>query len=254
MKFKIYCINLYERSDRYSHMKKQFNKFNIDVKFIRNYKHKLGGRYGCFISHIQCLKDALESNLDCCLVFEDDVNISLSCNEIIDSCLKILKKNKLIDIINASSRDTFYLTNKYKGYFYEGIKLGTDCIFLNKNFIFRILNTYIKYIDTYHYDRFLLVIVNKYIACTKYITSPAAFGSDNPWANSNDNLITLGYLNFIQYLTNYTTVHFIFQNQINVLFYKFLIKYKLDKIKHLIISKIIKNFKDNKIYRNLIRK
>jgi len=58
MKFKIYCINLYEREDRYNIVKEQFNKYKLDVHFIRNYKHKLGGRYGCFDSHIQCLKDA----------------------------------------------------------------------------------------------------------------------------------------------------------------------------------------------------
>ena len=75
-KFKIYCINLYERDDRYKKMKKQFDNLNMNVQFIRNYKHARGGKYGCFSSHIQAIKDAYSNNLDYCLIIEDDVIIT----------------------------------------------------------------------------------------------------------------------------------------------------------------------------------
>ena len=70
---KIFCINLIEREDRYNFMKIQFEKIhNYPIEFVRNNKHIKGGRYGCFESHIQCIKMALKQNLDYCLVLEDD--------------------------------------------------------------------------------------------------------------------------------------------------------------------------------------
>lgn len=60
MKNKIFCINLFERKDKYNFMKKQFKNLNLKVKFIINKKHIKGGRFGCFKSHIQCVKKAAD--------------------------------------------------------------------------------------------------------------------------------------------------------------------------------------------------
>lgn len=94
LKFKMYCINLYEREDRYKYMKNQFKKHKLKVKFIRNYKHKFGGKIGCFESHIQCIKDAKENNVDICLIFKDDVELVKNCKEIIYKCIKFINSNK----------------------------------------------------------------------------------------------------------------------------------------------------------------
>ncbi len=110
MKFKIYCINLYERKDRYKFMKNEFNKYNLKVHFIRNYKHKLGGRYGCFDSHIQCLKNAKKHNLDMCLIFEDDIKLYDNCIINIQKCIEFLKNNKNYEIIYANGRQDLYKT------------------------------------------------------------------------------------------------------------------------------------------------
>ena len=60
MDYTIYCINLKERIDRKEDAKKQFKKINIkpsSVIFLDFYKHKKGGIYGCYDSHMKVWND-----------------------------------------------------------------------------------------------------------------------------------------------------------------------------------------------------
>ena len=103
----IFYINLSKNEDRNNYMINQFEKLNItnykrfdgidgqklsdeDKKFWldkKNFKtlvsylsnktnqQKVLGRVGCFLSHMNCLRNAINNNLDNILILEDDVNI-----------------------------------------------------------------------------------------------------------------------------------------------------------------------------------
>ena len=241
MKFKIYCINLYERSDRYEFMKKQFKKYNLDVSFIRNYKHKLGGKYGCFESNIQCLKDAKKNNLDVCLVLEDDIQLEPNCNFCIQYCLNFLKKNnKNIDILFGDCR-YIYFNEKYTNEIYSGKSTGSYCYFLHKKSINKILKTYTKSINTKHYDAYLYELFNKSYILIKPLVKLKPFGSDNDIWSTNL------FININQKMANYTVLHFILRNIIVKWVFVFLIKMKLNKIKNFFINKLDKLNKLDKI-------
>jgi GR25 family glycosyltransferase involved in LPS biosynthesis len=58
MNYPVYCINLKERLDRKKHVEKEFSKIDIqptDVIFLDFYRHKKGGRYGCYDSHMKII-------------------------------------------------------------------------------------------------------------------------------------------------------------------------------------------------------
>jgi GR25 family glycosyltransferase involved in LPS biosynthesis len=247
MKFKIYCINLYERDDRYNYVKKEFNKYNLDVHFVRNHKHKLGGRYGCFDSHIQCLKDAKKNNIDVCLVFEDDIRLTSNCHQVIQNCLNFIKGNKQTDIIYANGRFNLYLDKFYCNDIYSGKSFGADCIFITKKMIKIILTKYKKYIFTkLHYDHFLYFFAKNSFISTKYIVTTEPFGSDNDVWNNN--------LNYSQKLTNYTTIFFKINNFIIINIFKLLVDNNLSYLKNTLIKKIDKKCLNkglNDIYGNI---
>ena len=243
MKFKIYCINLYEREDKYNYVKKEFDKFDLNVHFIRNFKHELGGKYGCFDSHIQCLKDAQKNNLDVCLIFEDDIKLNENCKKIINNCLNFIKKNKNVDIINANGHGSLYIDKYYSNNIYSGKAYGADCIFLTKKIINKILKKQQIYIcKKLHYDSFLLDLKTKYFISINPLIASIPLGSDNDsWSNNI-------FINIFQKLLPYTTLHLIFINNNIINIFKFLIENKFDKTKNLLIKhihKYIKKFINN---------
>ena len=67
MNYPAYCINLKERTDRKKHAKKQFRKIDIepsDVIFLDFFKHKKGGLYGCYDSHMKVWNDFYQNHKD----------------------------------------------------------------------------------------------------------------------------------------------------------------------------------------------
>ena len=249
MKFKIYCVNIFEREDRYIHVTNEFKKYNIDVKFIRNFKHNKGGMYGCFESHIQCIKDAKKNNLDVCLIFEDDITLNENSKKNINTCLNFINNHKNIDILYSNRRSLLYLNKYYTKNIYSGKSLGTDCYFLNNKSINKILNNYQKYIGKIHYDAYLSYIFNNSFVSFYKIIKSSPFGSDNDLWNKKNFIV-----NLIQKLTKYTIIPQIIINYFFEIFFKFLIKYKLDnKKKYLIkfINKEIKKCIDNDLEKKL---
>ena len=69
------CINLKSRTDRFRNMKLEFTKINLlpYVHFIRPCKHELGGKIGCFDSHLQLYRHCIENNYEYALILEDDI-------------------------------------------------------------------------------------------------------------------------------------------------------------------------------------
>jgi GR25 family glycosyltransferase involved in LPS biosynthesis len=65
-------INLESRIDRKKHFENEIKKINLEaIRF--NAILNDNGEKGCLLSHIRCLENAIENNLDHILIFEDDV-------------------------------------------------------------------------------------------------------------------------------------------------------------------------------------
>lgn len=91
----IYCINLDERTDRWEHAQKQFEKAGILDKVQRFSAIKdIDGRVGVIKSNLEIVKIAKQKKLKNVLVFEDDVEF------IVDNPQKILQDsiNQIVNI------------------------------------------------------------------------------------------------------------------------------------------------------------
>ena len=78
---KTYLINLASREDRLQRAKKRLGDLDIkyerfeaiDGKTIEHHPHLKPGEVGCYISHLNILKDAKQNNYQSILILEDDV-------------------------------------------------------------------------------------------------------------------------------------------------------------------------------------
>ena len=72
----IYCINLDRRPQRWEMAQKEFDKLGILDKVKRfSAIDDLGGKRGCFESHMKIIHMAKENKLDNVFIFEDDVAV-----------------------------------------------------------------------------------------------------------------------------------------------------------------------------------
>lgn len=103
----IRCINLITRDDRYNVAQDIFDRLQIPIKFFRTERHPLGGRQGCFESHVACLTEAYEAGANNCLIFEDDLTASSYITpEAVQEVVKFLQ--------SCPNWDIFYLGTHYE--------------------------------------------------------------------------------------------------------------------------------------------
>ena len=70
----VFYINLKNRDDRKTHVEEQLTKIGLINNFSRFEAIKLAnGALGCSMSHLKCLQQAKERNLDHILICEDDI-------------------------------------------------------------------------------------------------------------------------------------------------------------------------------------
>jgi len=74
----IVCINLQSRPDKRALAQRTFENCHIPARFFTAQKHALGGRIGCFDSHIRVISEAYMNGKKNIIVFEDDVKPSPS--------------------------------------------------------------------------------------------------------------------------------------------------------------------------------
>jgi glycosyl transferase, family 25 len=116
-------------TDRMAHMQQQLNTLGIPFKRMRgvvgaNLKHPhpdfsdwsykyLHGRLwtpaevGCYLSHIECLKDFIASGADHALILEDDVSISPDIKKTIQAALKYKQSWNMLRLSTVNSGKWF---------------------------------------------------------------------------------------------------------------------------------------------------
>ena len=128
MNYPAYCINLKERTDRKNHAKKQFRKIDIepsDVIFLDFFKHKKGGLYGCYDSHMKVWNDFYQNHKDkeLCIIFEDDFEATENSIYYLKKAISFIEKNKYkVDVLflhdkfieyNNDNNNKKDISNKY---------------------------------------------------------------------------------------------------------------------------------------------
>ena len=117
MKYPVYCINLKERLDRKKYVEKEFKKIDIqptDVIFLDFHRHKNGGRYGCYDSHMKVWNDFYTNHPDkeLCIIFEDDFEVTENSKLYFKKAITFVEKNKdNVDFLFL--HDTFVRYSEY---------------------------------------------------------------------------------------------------------------------------------------------
>ena len=158
----IVCISLDISENRRKHFQKYFS--NMSYRFNLVKKHKKGGVYGCFHSHISIIKDAYKRNIENILVFEDDAKPTASLtNENLEEVNNFLKLNKNYDCfylgcfaIGAKTNNLLITPfNSISKNIYKFNPLATHAIIYNRRGMKKILNNYKNFIGLCHYDIYL---------------------------------------------------------------------------------------------------
>lgn len=106
-----YYINLDHRTDRYDHIIKQFQKFNINnYHRIPAIKYK-PGHVGCTKSHILAIETFISSKYDIAIIMEDDFEFEISPEEYNQKISKLLDSNIKWNVVLLASN-----TKKYSDY------------------------------------------------------------------------------------------------------------------------------------------
>ena len=100
---KIYCINLARRYDRWEECIKKFKKHRIILErfegmdgknIIFDYNKMISpGEYGCLMSHLNIINDAVINGHDKILIFEDDVELHDDFSRIAEEFLQQVPDN-----------------------------------------------------------------------------------------------------------------------------------------------------------------
>jgi len=152
MNYPVYCINLKERLDRKKHVEKEFSKIDIqptDVIFLDFYRHKKGGRYGCYDSHMKVWNDFYKNHPDkeMCIIFEDDIELTENSKLYLKKAISFVEKNKdNIDILFLHDTFVRYSENKDKdkkrindNYFINGYGATTHAYIVTRRYIKQII-------------------------------------------------------------------------------------------------------------------
>jgi len=148
--YPIYCINLEHRKDRKEHTIKEFEKIGINhnkVIYPHFTKHKRGGVFGCFQSHMKIWNDFFIKypNKQYCLVFEDDFVISKNSKFIIKKAVKFIDENyKDIDLLFLHNLRVDVDNEINNETFTNGYGLTTHSYFITRHYIQSIIKKYGK--------------------------------------------------------------------------------------------------------------
>lgn len=159
---KIICINLNKRTDRWSDMKQQFIKHNIDVirfeaiegnpmdwkshSFIGR-RNSFPGAMGCIASHVNVYKMAKENGWKNVLIIEDDCDFIENINELFEESIKTLPKDWDLLYFGGvhETKNGEFMPEPYNKYFVKAKRIiTTTCYAVNHTCYDLILNTVLK--------------------------------------------------------------------------------------------------------------
>jgi len=192
----IICITLADAKDRHEHMRHIIEQTQIPVEFYYAKRHPLGGRVGCFDSHVAVTKLAYERGYKNVLILEDDLLPTASYDpRIIAKAMEVTQPDKdpdweMIQFGYWPMRDVddifgilFYLTSpEVSPYVVRYQALACVAYALSRKAMKKIVEQAPSILATAtpktapHYDIWLQSIIAK---CHAYCTIPQMF--DQKW-------------------------------------------------------------------------
>jgi GR25 family glycosyltransferase involved in LPS biosynthesis len=171
----IVCISLYEAVERQQQCVNNFKKLGIkNYEFYKTQRHKEGGRFGCFMSHINVIENEYHKGSENVLIFEDDFMPSSSYNE------NVIQE--VIDFIDDQQRNwdimylghcvisydvNSYIPKKITNNIYKMKPFCTQALILSRKGMIKILKEASIYLEktipknVIHYDKFLSNILTE---------------------------------------------------------------------------------------------
>lgn len=187
----IVCINLDISEDRRKHAQHFFDTLNIPARFFTAKKHKLGGMYGCFDSHIQIIKEAYKNNMKNLLVLEDDFLPTASyCEDNMMEAINFMKREDY-DIFHLGyavikdSKDgisSIFNAKRHSTNIVQYNPFCTQALCYSRKAMGIILENYNDYIGMVHYDMF----ISSYIGLTNYCIVPMLFDQNFYFQHNNE--------------------------------------------------------------------
>jgi len=144
--YPVYCINLKERTDRKESAQNQFKQINIEpnnVIFLDFFKHKNGGLYGCYDSHMKVWNDFYQNHKDkkLCIIFEDDFEVTENSIYYLKKAISFIEKNKdKVDLLFLHDKfieynDTHYKKDISNPYFIRGYGFLAHAYIVTRKYI-----------------------------------------------------------------------------------------------------------------------
>lgn len=187
----IVCINLDISKDRRRHAEHFFEKLQIPARFFVAQKHRLGGMYGCFDSHIQIIQEAYDKGLNNLLVFEDDFLPTASYSEenMQEAISFMLSKQFHIFHLGYSvikdSKDgisSIFNAKRCNRNIVQYNPFCTQALCYSRESMRIILENYKDYIGHVHYDMF----ISTYIGLNNYCIVPMMFDQNFYFQHNNE--------------------------------------------------------------------
>jgi len=195
---KIYCINLARRYDRWEDCIQNFKKHRIiadrfegmDGKsIVMNYDKPLSpGEYGCLISHLNIINDAVINNYDKILIFEDDIELHNDFSKIAEDFMKEVPDNwdMLYFGANTARNQNIKVSNRVN----MASSLLTTHAYAIKSTVFhylidKILNGYGQ-IDKIYSDN--------HIYMNTYMCNPIIAWQKDGWSDVNNTFVDYNFL------------------------------------------------------------
>lgn len=191
---RIVCVNLSHRRDKRNRVSKVFDTLHIPVQFYTAQSHPKGGRYGCFHSHINVIKEAYNDGMQNILIFEDDVvpSPSYCVNSITRATSFIADWKNNVDIFQLGYMPFVDEVGNFIPYFRapftderrDVVKItgaGTHAYCLTRNGMYKILcSDWKNHIDDAHFDMFLVGLqLNGYCFVPTLFDQNSCLGTDN---------------------------------------------------------------------------
>ena len=102
----MFCINTFEREDRYNACMSEFAHHGMDVTFIRTNRHEIGA-WGCFRAHVAAWEACLASEEEYGLIMEDDIVLTPHFVSYLEQMRQNLHDQKGFDIIHLGGMTSF---------------------------------------------------------------------------------------------------------------------------------------------------
>jgi GR25 family glycosyltransferase involved in LPS biosynthesis len=164
---KVYCINLIDNDKKLETFIKIVNEYNIDCEIMRVTKlkdsatfmnvfndvktrsqgnklwHQVPGELGCTISHLMCLKDAIENNYNNIIIFEDDILPMLDLNKKFEEYKELILSKAFVYL--GASQWSWPDSLEYKTMSYNAWRTcGSFALYINKEVFTPLFDEYSK--------------------------------------------------------------------------------------------------------------